>query len=97
MQEVMTTCCGSVLPPKNPPQNLVVYSDNHSHSFVGWGFWKVSAGQIVSALGGVGWVAGTGGSPLNMASLLLGMACRCPWPISFPVVFHHVGMKYHTT
>ena len=51
MQEMKSVCFGSVLPPKNPPQNFMVYSDSHSHSFVGgWGFWKVSAGQIVSDL-----------------------------------------------
>ena len=51
MQEMKSVCFGSVLPPKNPPQNFMVYSDNHSHSFVGgWGFWKMSADQIVSDL-----------------------------------------------
>lgn len=73
-------CFGSPLLSENPPQNLVAYSINYS--CVGQGFQKVLAGHFISALDGVGWAPGTGGSTSKMASSLLGMAPQCPWPVS---------------
>lgn len=90
MEEMLTFV--SIVLPENPPQNWVAYS-NHSHCFVGQGFQKVSAGQLICALDGIVWAAGTGGSTSKMASSRFGMVPQCPWPVSLHVVYRPLGLS----
>lgn len=72
----------------------MAYSNN-SHSCVGQEFQKVSAGKFISALDGVGWAVGTGGSTSKMASSLLGMAPQCLWTVS-PCGISSSGASSHS-